>query len=290
MIFQHNQIKKIIKALTLTFLLTCSAHAEAPQKKKDLTHEFMVGLESYKYHYGERTPKQSNFMQYNGMMFGVSGSYELTYKDRVFLRPEARVAYGFTQYTSYRNPKFPKSSVPNLTFEPRLLVGGNILLSNSFKLSPYVGLGYRYKSDDARDVVCDKGKPLGRKRISHYWYIPVGSRLTYDFTDHWFVKLMAEYDWVISGRQLSYSTNGIYPSPLVNKQKSGWGAKGELLVGHRFDKVSVAFGPYMNYWKIAKSKEVMSYKKDEWGGILTGPAWEPRNVTKEIGVKLNFYF
>ena len=283
-----HKLKKL-KFLALLSLMTPSAVSADPAKKNDFTHEFMAGLESYKYHYGEMKPNQSNFMQYNGVMFGVGGSYELTYKGMVFLRPEARAAYGFTQYTSYRNPKFPKASIPNLTFEPRLLVGGNISFSNNFNFSPYVGLGYRYKSDDASDVVCDKGIKLGGKRISKYWYIPIGSRLNHDFNDSWFIKSMVEYDWLISGKQFSYSKE-IYPSPLVLKQKNGWGVRGELLVGHRLDKVSVACGPYINYWKVGKSKSVNSYEKDEWGGILTGPAWEPDNITKEIGVKLNFYF
>ena len=273
----------------LSVLMTLSAVSADQAKKQDFTHEFMAGLESYKYHYGESRPNQSNVMQYNGVMFGGSGSYELTYKDRVFLRPEARVAYGFTTYTNYRNSKYPKASAPNLTFEPRLLVGGNISLSKTFKLSPYIGLGYRYKADDGSDLVSEQNGKL-RKRLSQYWYIPVGSHLNYDFGNSWFVKLMAEYDWFISGQQFSYFTDGRYPSPHVFKQKSGWGAKGELLVGHRFDKVSVACGPYMNYWKIKKSKDFLSSKNDELGVPLTGLTWEPRNVTKEIGVKLNFYF
>lgn len=279
-----------LKLITLSALMTLSAVSADPAKKQDFTHEFMAGLESYKYHYGETTPKQSNLMQYNGVMFGVSGFYELTYKDRVFLRPEARVAYGFTQYTSYRNPKFPKASVPNLTFEPRLLVGGNISFSNNFKFSPYVGFGYRYKSDDARDIVSDQGGKLDRKRISQYWYVPVGSRLTYDFKDRWFIKAMVEYDWFISGRQYQYNDK-TYPSPLVFKQKNGWGAKGELLVGHRFDKISVAFGPYINYFKVNKTKSVKSYMLvPDHPRPLTATPHEPDNVTKEIGVKLNFYF
>ena len=281
-----------LNQLTLTVLsvlMTLSAVSADPAKKNDFTHEFMAGLESYKYHYGERRPNQSNVMQYNGVMFGIGGSYELTYKDIVFLRPEARATYGFTTYTNYRNSKYPQASAPNLTFEPRLLVGGNISLSKTFKLSPYIGLGYRYKADDGSDLVSEQNGKL-RKRLSQYWYIPVGSRLTYDFNDRWFMKLMAEYDWFISGRQFSYFTDGTYPSPHIFKQKNGWGAKGELLMGHRFDKVSVAFGPYVNYWKIAKSKDVLSSKNDEMGLPMTGTRHEPDNITKEIGVKLNFYF
>lgn len=279
-----------LKSIALSALMTLSVVSADPAKKQDFTHEFMAGLESYKYHYGEKTPKQSNFMQDNGVMFGIGGSYELTYKDRVFLRPEARVAYGLTSYTNYRNSKYPKASIPNLIFEPRLLVGGNISFSNNFKLSPYVGVGYRYKSDDGSDLVSEQNGKL-YKRLSQYWYVPLGSRLTYDFTDLWFVKAIAEYDWFVSGRQFSYLTDGTYPSPIVNKQKSGWGAKGELLIGHHFNKVSVAFGPYMNYWKIAKSKDVMrSIIVAGYPRPFTEPFREPRNITKEIGVKLNFYF
>ena len=280
----------ILKSTALVVLLTLQGVNAESVKKKDFTHEFMAGLESYKYHYSETTPKQSNFMQDNGMMFGISGSYELTYKDRVFLRPEARIAYGFTQYTSYQNPKFPKASVPNLTFEPRLLVGGNISFYKNLKLSPYVGLGYRYKSDDESGVVCDKGIKLGEKRISQYYYIPIGSRLTYDFNKDWFVKLTGEYDWFISGRHSEYFKDGRYPSPLIYKQKNGWGAKGELLVGHHFDKVSIAFGPYMTYWKIDRTKSVKYSINDELGIPLHGSSSEPANITKEIGVKLNFFF
>jgi hypothetical protein len=269
--------------------MTLSAVNADPAKKQDFTHEFMAGLESYKYHYGESTPKHSNFMQYNGMMFGLSGSYELTYKGSVFLRPEARIAYGFTTYSNYETIKFPKASIPNLTFEPRLLVGGDIYFSKNFKLSPYVGFGYRYKSDDGSNVVDNQNGRL-TKRFSQYYYVPLGSRLTYDFKDRWFIKAMAEYDWFISGRHFEYFTDGTYPSPLVYKQKRGWGAKSELLVGHHFDKVSVAFGPYMNYWKVGKTKGVKNSINDELGLPLVGFRNEPKNVTKEIGVKLNFYF
>ena len=278
-----------LKLITLSALMTMSEVNADPAKKQDFNHEFMAVLESFKYHYGEKTPKQSNFMQDNGVMFGVGGSYELTYKDRVFLRPEARVAYGFTSYTNYRNSKYPKASIPNLIFEPRLLVGGNISLSKTFKLSPYIGLGYRYKSDDGSDLVSEQNRKL-YKRLSQYWYIPVGSRLTYDFTNRWFVKAMAEYNWFISGRQFSYIKER-YPSPLVYKQQNGWGAKGELLVGHRFDRVSIAFGPYMNYWKVGKTPIVTYSEQDNEGRIYTGgKAREPDNITKEMGVKLNFYF
>jgi hypothetical protein len=94
----------------------------------------------------------------------------------------------------------------------------------------------------------------------------------------------------MKGEQLTYDKHSS-PSPLKNKQKSGWGVKGELLVGHHFDKVSVAFGPYLHYWKIKKSNTIKhTYYSDSGAVYHDAPAWEPKNKTQELGVKLNFIF
>jgi hypothetical protein len=227
-------------------------------------------------------------MQDNGIMYGVNGAYQLTYKDMVFLRPEARVVYGEVDYKNWRGADHRNNGIPSMIVEPRLLGGGNIHISPHFKLSPYLGVGFRYKWDDVSDMK-SQANISGVKRINKTWYIPIGSRFTYNFNYQWFIQGMAEYDWFISGRQLSYAKER-YPSPLVFKQKKGWGARGELLIGHHFDKVSVAFGPYMNYWKIEETKYVAYQWMSEWGEVFTGSAYEPKNITKEIGLKLNFIF
>ena len=283
-----NKLNKL-QLMTISALMTLSAVSAEPAKKQDFTHEFMAGLESYKYHYGESKPNRPNFMQDNGVMFGINAAYQLSYRDCVFIQPEARAAYGLVDYTNDKHAKLSAASIPTFLFEPRLLMGGHINLSKNFKLSPFIGIGYRYKSDDTSQIQSYQNQG-GTKRLSQYWYVPLGSRLTYDFNDRWFVKVSAEYDWFISGRQFSYKKER-YPSPLVFKQNKGWGAKGELLIGHRFDRVSVALGPYMSYWKIAKSKDVMtSTIVADYPRPFIGTACEPRNITKEIGVKLNFYF
>jgi hypothetical protein len=291
MSLRNSRNSKLIKTFALSSFFNFSAQAEhLPNKEQSQqwAHEFTLGLESCKYHYEESTAKYKNFMQDNGIMYGLNGTYQLTYKDKVFLRPEARWAYGYTDYTSARGSSSELHYIPNLIFEPRLLVGIPLKTTEQLTLSPYFGVGYRYKWDDCSDMK-SQDNVGGYKRVNKSWYVPLGSRFKYDFSNRWFVQGMAEYDWFVSGRQLSYVKER-YPSPTVHKQKNGWGARGELLVGHHFDKVSIAFGTYMNYWKIGKTKEVKYYIPDDPHPPLEGTAHEPKNITKEIGIKLNFIF
>lgn len=240
-----------ITAFALTFLLACSAQAESPQKIKDFSHEFTVGLESLHYHYDETFKEHKKFMEDNGILYGINGVYQFTYKDSFFLLPEVRIVYGHVDYESARGRESSVNYIPTLIFETRLLAGVPVKVSSQLTISPYTGMGYRYKSDDMSDLK-SKDNIAGYKRVNKLWYVPLGMRFNHDFDNLWFMQGLAEYDWMIQGRHLTYDKH-CAPSPLVNKQNSGWGIKGELLAGYHFDKVSVAFGPYLNYWKIKKS-------------------------------------
>ena len=305
MISKNNQIKKITKIFIFASLIACVAQAEPPQKKKDFTHEFMVGLESFKYHYGEATPEQKNFMQFNGMMYGVNGTYQMTYKDMVFIRPEIRWSYGHTDYTAGKLGRdYERDQTPSMIIEPRLLVGSPLKATEQLTIAPYSGIGWRYKRDDDTDDL-NKVNISGSNRIHRSLYIPIGTSFQYDLNNRWDLRGFIEYDWFIRGRQSTYSKEQILPNyrmeyipaTTVHKQKEGWGAKAQLLVGYRFDKVAVAFGPYMNFWHIQKSSLVSLTKRYKfsiaWGGGVhnqTNPTNEPNNTTKEIGLKVNFYF
>jgi hypothetical protein len=287
-----------IKTLSLTafFTLSTIAHAESLPKDKPLknqtkewAHQFTAGLESFQYKYNEHTEEHKNFMKDKGMLYGVNGAYQLTYKGKIFLRPEARWAYGHTDYGNYHGEEGDRHHIPAMIFEPRLLVGGIVPIPSRFNLSPYAGLGFRYKWDDDSDIK-SRDNVSGSKRINKLWYLPIGAQLQYRFNDRWFIQSIVEYDWVMKGEQLTYDRH-YSPSPIVVKQKSGWGAKGELLIGHHFDKVSVAFGPYLQYWKIRKSStKVFTYYGDKGDDYPNTPGSEPENKTREIGVKLNLIF
>jgi hypothetical protein len=279
----------IMAAVSALALTTVQAGQDQPQTYK---HDFTVGLESLHYHYDETTPEHKNFMNDKGMLYGLNGAYQFTYKNAFFVRPEARIVYGHVDYESWRGEETKSRHIPSMIAEVRLLSGWNFKPITSLQkltLSPYTGIGYRYKWDDSSDI---KGKDniAGYKRVNKLWYVPLGVRFNHDFENRWFMQGLAEYDWMIQGRHLTYDKHRA-PSPTVYRQKSGWGLKGELLAGYHFDKASVSFGPYINYWKIKKSStERITYHADDGVVFRDAPFWEPANMARELGVKLNFIF
>lgn len=297
-------LKNITKTLVLAPFFVSITQAHNPQNRKDFTHDFTVGLESFKYHYGEKTPKQKNFMQLNGMIYGVNGAYQLTYRDTVLIRPELRWAYGRTDYS---NPQGSvRENIPSIIIEPRLLLGVPFQATKQLSISPYSGIGWRYKREDCTDILNQK-QQAGWNRINKSWYIPIGTRFQYDINDRWDLRGFLEYNWFIRGSQSTYhkpfdavSDRGVpyryarIPSTTVYKQKEGWGAKAEMLVGYRFDKVGVAFGPYVHYLHIQTSSYAqLATRIEERGVVYNFPptdSKEPNNTTKEIGLKVNFYF
>ena len=254
---------------------------------KTFKHDFTVGIESFHYHYDE-TVNNKKLMEDKGLLFGINGAYQLTYKNAFFVRPEARASYGFTEYSNPKGKDRNQPHTPNFLVETRFLTGWQFHPIKQLTLAPYTGIAYRHKQDDSSQLK-SKENIGGRKRINKLWYVPFGVRGQYDFSNCWFIQGMAEYDWMLKGEQLSYDTTR-YPSPLVFKQKKGYGLKGEMLAGYRFDKVSVSFGPYVHYWNIEKTKVVRCHSQDNAGRVYGGSSYEPKNTTKEIGAKINFTF
>lgn len=273
---------------SLVALLSLQSVPAQEPNPQEFKHTFSVGLESFNYHYDE-TVNKKKFMDIKGLEFGINGSYQLTYKDSFFVRPEGRVTYGFTEYSQPNDPLGNQPHIPDFLFETRLLTGWHFHPIKPLTIAPYTGIAYRQKENDGSQV---KGKDNlgGHKRVNKLWYLPLGLRGQYDLNNRWFVQGVAEYAFLLKGEQLSYDTT-IYPSPLSFKQKKGYGLKGELLTGYNFDKVSVSAGPYVHYWNINRTKNEGYSAKDDRGRIYTGGlACEPKNSTKELGLKVNFIF
>ncbi len=281
-------MNKITSVFLGIFLVSQGASAHE-SKRQEFKHDFTLGLESFHYKYSEETPEHKNFMDYKGMMYGINGAYQLTYKDSFFVRPEARWAYGHTDYSNHWGKDHDQHHIPSMIFEARLLGGMPFKIFESFNVSPYTGIGYRYKWDDPTGTKSKANVTL-YKRINKLWYIPLGMRFKYDFTDQWHVQGMAEYDFLIQGKNYSYDKDSI-PSPFINKQKKGFGLRGELLIGRQFEKVSLAVGPYINYWKIKESNKILhtlEYESKKF--VYNHPVWEPKNTTTELGLKFNVRF
>ena len=287
MAVRESRIKKSLRALTLTSLIASSAHAESPQKKKDFTHDFTVGIARQHYQYSEATDTQKHFMHFKGMMSAIEGSYQMTWKDSMFLRPEIRVAYGKVDYEDGSTGSKLKN-VPSAIVEPRLLIGIPWKTTEKLTLSPYIGIGKRYKWDNSSNIQFKEGD-FGVKRRNYSWYIPVGVRLRYDLNPLWNLQLSAEYDFFLSGRQHQRSKPDIRP-PSKHKQTQGKGMRGEFLVGRQFEKFAISTGLYAHYLKVKKTDKSPYTIRLAANRRIRGAPYEPKNVTTEIGLKFNIHF
>lgn len=229
------------------------------------------------------------WMNDTGNLYGLNGSYRLTWKDTLFIQPEGRILYGKHDYRTGRKEKVTgktKNKIPVLVYEPRLIVGGKIPAMNKLTISPYTGIGYRFKNDDSEDVkyidlrpnVRRSHKVLGYYRKSNYVYVPLGASVDYALNDTWSLSLKGEYDWMLKAWHYDRNRNFIGDESKTFKQPNGYGFKGEASVSYLYNKVKFSVSPYLNYWNIRNSKRSHS------------GAREPYNITWESGIKLGMTF
>lgn len=285
------------KIILLSFLvIATSASSLKAETPPSFSHEFSLGVEYMRYFYKEPNATQDRYvpeygavwMNDTGNLYGLNGSYRLTWKGILFIQPEGRILYGKHDYRTGRKEKVngkTKNKIPVLVYEPRIIVGGKIPVINKLILSPYTGIGYRFKSDDSEKVkyidlrpnIRRSPKVLGYYRKSNYVYIPLGGCVDYALNDTWSVSFKGEYDWIV--KAWHYTRNStIMTKPSTNKQPNGYGLKGEASISYLYNKVKFSVSPYLNYWNIRNSK------RSSDGGR------EPYNITWESGIKLGVTF
>jgi len=280
---------KTVKISLVSFFLSSAQAETAPTFK----HDFSLGMEAMKYFYKEPNIRQDEYsrqhgavwMNHTGYLFGLNGSYRLTWKDNLFVQPEGRILYGKHDYRSGCKEEIynkTKRGEPALLYETRILAGVKIPLINQLTLSPYTGIGYRFKNDDGEKVKIRSGNTLAYRK-SNYVYVPFGAYVDYTINDAWAVSLKGEYDWMIKGWQ--YDRNKRTGSKTY-KQPNGYGLKGEISISYLYKKVKFSVSPYINYWNIRNSKHV--YVQSNQG--YRGYSKEPYNITFESGMRLGVSF
>jgi hypothetical protein len=287
------------KIILLSFLvIATSASSLKAETPPSFSHEFSLGVESMRYFYKEPNATQDRYvpeygavwMNDTGNLYGLNGSYRLTWKGILFIQPEGRILYGKHDYRTGRKEKVngkTKNKIPVLVYEPRLIMGGKItMMDKKLTLSPYTGIGYHFKSDDSEDVkyidlrpnIRRSPKVLGYYRKSNYVYVPFGGAVDYTLNDTWSVSFKGEYDWIVKAWHYDRNRNFIGDESNTFKQPNGYGLKGEASISYLYNKVKFSVSPYLNYWNIRNSKRSHS------------GAREPYNVTFESGIKLGVTF
>lgn len=104
-----------------------------------------VGVEGQYYNY--RVP---HLMHLVGWRAGVNAETSYHLPTQWFLGLNGRLLGGKTNYGSYNTGRISNES--QMLFEARFLFGKEISLASGASLSPYTGLGYRYKADEKMGI------------------------------------------------------------------------------------------------------------------------------------------
>ena len=144
--------------------------------------------------------------------------------------------------------------IDNYLAEARLWAGKDVNLSSYVRLTPYMGVGYRWWYDDAGGRTSTTGS-VTVDRQSQYVYVPFGMQWALD-TDSWQVGLETEYDLLVRGWQDTYVSNIDGFPDIRNTQKSGYGLRGALNLKKKTESLNFVVAPYLRYWEIAESDTV----------------------------------
>lgn len=281
-----------------------------------------IGFETESYSYKE--PHMDHSMSLKGHKVGASIEWIgkrflesaglMDEGDRTFATFEARFMTGDTQYNGYLQSigpdpsgvqpyivtytPFQVNNVPDWYLEGRVTLGRAYDFMDIGEIWPYIGFGYRRLVNNMEKVDPDSGY----KRISQYYYIPIGFSLRRDFDSGFKISLTSEFDWLIHGEQASHLGDiiaqmypGVETNYVYNNQRKGWGARFSLKVDVPVSqRTGIFVEPYFRMWKIQNSGLGESDAIHLSGGgymyWYNMPFIEPFNVTRELGIKAGIYF
>ena len=222
----------------------------------------------------------------DGLMYGIVGSY--TYHNNIMLNASVEYQVGDLDYegmlqTLVIDPSGTEiidspseSETEDLKVECRGLIGYDYVLGGSHVVTPFLGLGYRYLSDDI------KGFGGYERRIT-YWYSPVGLKTCSPLSKDWTWGIGLEYDIFWDGEAGS-------DSDLLSDldQDSGYGVKFSVRFNRHFkNDYSLFIEPHMAYWDIDES-EAGSFGGQ--GGTQGIRIREPDNTTTSYGLRIGLAF
>lgn len=254
---------RILKILIIASFLQFSVKGYAfENNKQEIGAYFSTKI------YEERNPYDNTyFMSQDGWMLGIdftSANYSDTY-----LGYNLKIGAGQVDYKSAGTGTM--TGIPDYQLEGTLY-GGLPFEKNSYRITPFAGLGYRYLLNASGLKLSSTGHS-GYDRESRYLYMPLGVNLeTSPNTSGSYWEFRAEYLYFLFGQQKSYlsQVSSSYPD-ITNDQEDGSGIK--LKAKYYLDS-GFAVEAYMDYWDIADSKLDVS-----------GNFMEPRNTTSETGVR-----
>jgi hypothetical protein len=240
-----------------------------------------IGLTVSSYSYSE--PSISVSMKATNLGIDYTGTY--AFGNNFFVLGNANYNNGQVNYSGTGT----QSGIPQFYYDFKGVIGYDFGF-DGFNLSPYVGIGYRFLSQQWGGTSTSTGA-LGYDRQSTYNYLPIGLIHRFAFNQKAKIETTFEYDYLLSGNQYSglsslNGQSGYSGLPNVNNsQTSGYGLN--LTIMYKEENWGV--GPYYKYWNIQDSNVVYS-QFSRSGTTYIGGWQEPANTTNEYGVKAIYRF
>lgn len=230
-------------------------------------------------------------MKESGSMYGFSVSSIYRAEKGLgpvdMFRADFTGTWGRVDYSSTQSGNM--NGIKDSMFEARALAGADIASGGTFLLTAFIGFGYRQLNDYAGGMVSEEGYG-GYDRQSNYRYTPIGIEVASGINNNWTLGAVAEYDYFWSGTQRSAITQAnnesyTYSGNLKNSQHDGYGLRASVKAVRRLDSFSLAFEPFVRYWKLDNSKLDIV--------LINGvPAKfiEPGNSSTQYGLKVSLLY
>lgn len=250
-------------------------------------HEMELGTEFYIYSYKEPVFN----LEIKGPQYGIWGAYiyhpgeeDALYSDLVHMyKLDARFAFGDVDYSSDASGEVRDED--NHVFELRGVAGYDHPFSERFLVTGYAGLGFRYLNNDSGGKQSTTGA-YGYKRVSNYFYAPIGVEVLNQITPRWKAVSNIEWDGFMWGEQTSYlsDVNDGYPN-LENDQKRGYGVRASARIVREDQDMDLFVEPFFRYWHIRDSEVATAV-----GNVYIVTGLEPDNDTTEYGIKFGLQY
>ncbi len=263
-------MKNYLLLICCVFLLLGLQPVSAQENDKKF--QASVGFQSYYHEY-----KEPGLMKNEGFFYGVS--YSFAYEDTVLLQLNGLLSYGQVDYSSTSTGE--ADDIDDICAENRVVVGYSIFDDKKTKVTPFVGIAYRFLQDDSNSKLTTTNN-IGYLRESNYYYSPIGFRIKVLFDNGWSLTPEFEYDYFWEGRQESYLGYLAGYEDVTNDQEDGYGYRASLTLAKKTAQVGSSVQIFYRYWDIDNSKITV----DSFGS-----AWiEPKNETVEFGFNVSILF
>lgn len=223
------------------------------------------------------TYKEPGVMTEKGLMTGLKGQLSLRNNDRAILL-DLMYSEGDVDYDGSGK----MNNVPDRILEVRGMLGRDLYLQSGYRVTPYIGLGYRNLNDNSKDMITTTNY-IGYEREQVYWYSPIGIEILNGvLSGNWRLGARLEYDYFIAGRNHTYLSSIPGNNDLHFKQNSGSGYRMSVDFTRALSNITaVTIQPFYKHWDVKQSNT----------GISGGEVYvEPDNNSTEWGVGLLLSF